>query len=334
MAPRAAALARAASAAASAHAPLAWSSWARCTRHCPRNGTRSGWAVHQVVRASVHSDARRRSNAAIQASIAAEYTTPAGSGERSPLEMASIASSSRCRPRRMSPRAISASPMHMSPHARSSRSPVRRPTSTISTPSDRAVSRSSRSSAWRLAAIRPKHRPRPSVGACARQVLGPGEPTAGVGNLAAEEQDDAQPHRAPRRVFGTASRLMHGVRPLPRLLARLLLTDQVRRNGEPLADHRARGRPRRGRPVRRTRHPTPDERRPPGPAPLQPSPSVSSTARPSRTTHAYPRSVLHGSASRDRSTATSVEKRAGDAAGSVALGSETTLWEMTRIASR
>ncbi len=67
-----------------------------------------------------------------------------------------------------------------------------------------------------------------------RQVLGPGKPTAGVGNLAAQEQDDAQPHRAPRRVLGTASRLMHGVRPLPRLLARLLLTDQVRRNGEPL----------------------------------------------------------------------------------------------------
>ncbi len=55
--------------AASGQAPCNCMISARCTRHWPRKGTRSGCAAHQWLSAAVHSCARRRSKISWQASI-------------------------------------------------------------------------------------------------------------------------------------------------------------------------------------------------------------------------------------------------------------------------
>src|SRR5919107_44640 len=76
---------------------------------------------------------------------------PVGMGETSPAAIATIASSSNRSPRAVSPRAIATSPCVNSPNARTSRSPRRRPMSTISVATAPARPWSPRSSASRKA---------------------------------------------------------------------------------------------------------------------------------------------------------------------------------------
>ena len=98
---------------------------ARCTRHCPRYGTRSGCAEHQSLSAAVHSWARRRSNRRWQTSITAQYTMPVVMGVVSPLVTATMASSSSAMPSTTDPWLMSARPRPRPAKVTTSTSPNR-----------------------------------------------------------------------------------------------------------------------------------------------------------------------------------------------------------------
>ena len=232
-----AALARSASATASAHSPCACSTCDRCTRHWPRYGTRSGWPAHQPLERlgplgrppQVEHVHARLDDRAVDDPGRDRRDLAGRHRHHHLVEQAHAVARSR-------PSASAAWPRPSRPSASRSLSSNRRAMATISSGERRRPSLRHRcSSASRNTGTRSK----PRAGArraptSSSEPRGAGEPPARLRHLAPEQEADRQPAGAPRRPVGIAAPGALEVRPLPRPAALLVATDQVGGDGEPL----------------------------------------------------------------------------------------------------